>query len=65
MSQKKKRKSASKMPYLFSEGIKGLYRNKVLTATSILVLSACIVVVGLFLILTNIIENNLSHADEL
>ncbi len=66
MSKKKNRKGrGSKLPFLFSEGVKGLYRNKVLSATSILVLSACIVVVGLFIILTHVIENNLSVADEL
>ncbi len=54
-----------KIPYLFSEGVKGLYRNKVLSVASILVLVSCIVVVGLFVILTNIIDNNLSSADEL
>jgi cell division transport system permease protein len=63
--KKNKNKSGNKIPYLFSEGMRGLYRNKVLSVTSILVLSACIVVVGLFIILTHIIENNLSTADEL
>jgi len=66
VSKKNNKKSkGNKLPYLFSEGLKGLYRNKVLSAASILVLSACIVVVGLFMILTHVIENNLSVADEL
>ena len=65
MSKETKNKKGSKIPYLFSEGMKGLYRNKVLSVASILVLSACIVVVGLFVILTEIIENNLAAADEL
>lgn len=64
MSKRKKSKG-SKLPYLFSEGIKGLYRNKVLSVASTLVLSACSVVVGLFIILSGVIENNLSAADEL
>ncbi len=55
----------SKIPYLFSEGIKGLYRNKVLTVTSVLILAACIAVVGVFIILIDVIENNLSKSDEL
>ncbi len=67
MSKNKKRSSRNKnkIPYLFMEGMKGLRRNKVLSFTSVLVLAACIVVVGLFIMLTNVIENNLSSADEL
>ncbi len=61
----KKHKGGNKIPYLFMEGMKGLYRNKVLSIASILVLSVCIIVVGLSIILTGVIENNLSTADEL
>ena len=56
---------SSKIPYLFSEGVKGLYRNKILTATSIFVLTACMIVVGLFVILRDVIENNISKTEEL
>lgn len=55
----------TKIPYLFSEGLKGLYRNKVLTATSVLVLTACMIVVGVFIVLTDILENNLSKSEAL
>lgn len=64
-TKKKKLRSGIKFPYLFAEGMKGLYRNKVLSVASILVLTVCIVVVGLFIVGTHVIENNLSAADEL
>lgn len=54
--------------YFISQALKGMWRNRVMTVTSVLVLMCCLVVMGIFaLLLVNINYNleDLSFADEI
>lgn len=51
--------------YNFAQGVKGIFRNSVMSTASVLVLLSCMIIIGTFFLVINCIEENMNNIGNL